>query len=83
MKGEAANGRKMTASGDPRSNHWSRQAHVIVHVVTEPASEADLRRREYELERLIIKAACRRAARLAVELRSGDEQLPVLGEPNR
>jgi hypothetical protein len=33
--------------------------------MSEPLSEEELRRREQELERLIIKAACRRAARLA------------------
>lgn len=38
---------------------------VEVRIASEPLSPDELRRREQELERLIIKAACRRAARLA------------------
>ena len=41
--------------------------HITVELrqVSEPPPVEELRRREEELERLIIKAACRRAARLA------------------
>ena len=38
---------------------------VELRPAPEPVSTEELRRREEELERLIIKAACRRAARLA------------------
>lgn len=44
-----------------------RRRHITVELrqVSDPLPDGELRRREQELERLIIKAACRRAARLA------------------
>lgn len=43
----------------------ARRVLVELRPAPEPVSAEELRRREEELERLIIKAACRRAARLA------------------
>jgi hypothetical protein len=48
--------------------------------VAEPLSAEDLRWREQELERLIIKAACRRATRLAGQPAPGVEPVDR-GEP--
>jgi hypothetical protein len=45
-----------------------RRMAIELRPAAEPLSAEELRRREEELERLIIKAACRRAARLAEEL---------------
>ena len=52
------------AAPQPTPRH-RRQVTVELRPVSEPLSAEELRRREQELERLIIKAACRRAARLA------------------
>lgn len=48
----------------PRSSR-SRRPLAVEYRVATGASGDELRRRELELERLIIKAACHRAARLA------------------
>jgi hypothetical protein len=69
------------ASGEPNTQAQASSATVIVGLasrgrgprqimvemreVAHPLSDEELRRREQELERLIIKAACRRAVRLA------------------
>jgi hypothetical protein len=42
-----------------------RSVAVELRPAAEPPSDEELRQRERELERLIIKAACRRATRLA------------------
>jgi hypothetical protein len=57
----------LTANEEGRSG---RVRHLLVELrpVPEPLSAEELRRREEELERLIVKAACRRATRLAEEL---------------
>jgi hypothetical protein len=44
---------------------------VELRPTAEPPSDEELRRREQELERLIIKAACLRAARLAEQAGAG------------
>ena len=54
----------LTANQGGRSGRVRRLL-VELRPVSEPLSAEELRRREEELERLIIKAACRRAARLA------------------
>lgn len=54
---------------------------VELRTVSEPLSEEELRWREQELERLIIKAACHRAARLAAVSaleRLGTEERPAI-----
>ncbi len=43
----------------------ARRVALALRPAGDPISAQELRRREEELERLIIKAACRRAARLA------------------
>ena len=43
----------------------ARRVAIALRPAREPLSAEELRRREEELERLIIKAVCRRAARLA------------------
>ena len=60
----------LIAHDEDRSGR-ARRMLVELRPAREPISE-ELRRREEELERLIIKAACRRAARLAEELRGLD-----------
>ena len=49
---------------------FGRARRVVVELrpASEPLSVEELRRREEELKQLIIKAACRRSARLAEEL---------------
>jgi hypothetical protein len=51
----------------PDASRPRRRQHFTVELrqLREPLADAELRRRQQELERLIIKAACRRAARLA------------------
>ena len=57
----------LIAQGEGRSGR-ARRVLVELRPAAESLSVEELRRREEELERLIIKAACRRAARLAEEL---------------
>ena len=56
---------------DGRAERARRVVAVERRPTTEPLSAEELHRRETELERLIIKAACRRAARLAAEPAGG------------
>ena len=58
----------LRAPEDGRAGRARRGVMVELRAATEPLSAEELRRREAELERLIVKAACRRAARLAAEL---------------
>jgi hypothetical protein len=51
--------------GSERPGRRRRALAVEVRAAEERPSAEDLRRREQELERLIIKAACHRARRLA------------------
>jgi hypothetical protein len=61
-----------TAAGaEPRPARARRRVVVELRTPTSPFPEEELRRREQELERLIVKAACRRAARLAGQLGDG------------
>lgn len=61
----------LSAPDDRRVGRAGRGVAVELRPATEPLSAEELRRREAELERLIVKAACRRAARLAAGLAGG------------
>ena len=54
-----------TSTVDPPPARTRKRFEVEVRIASDPLRADELRRREQELERLIIKAACRRAARLA------------------
>jgi hypothetical protein len=60
-----------------RSGRRGRTIAVELRPASEAPSEEEFRRRERELELLIIKAACRRATRLAGQL--GDAEEPAVG----
>lgn len=61
-----------TASGRSR-----RRIRIELRPIEHLSSAEELCRREQELERLIIKAACRRAARLAQQF--GEAHNPAVG----
>ncbi len=65
----------LSAPEDGRAGRARRGVAVELRPAVEPLSAEELRHREEELERLIIKAACRRAARLAEELGGGPGQV--------
>lgn len=59
------------SASSPTAARGRRCVVVEVRPAEQPLSAEELRRREEELERLIIKAACRRAARLAEQNGNG------------
>jgi hypothetical protein len=76
----------MAARHDHLDGHRApRRSPVTIELrpVAPTAPTEDLRRRERELERLIVTAACRRAARLAAEAcssRPADGRAAAVGE---